>query len=96
MADLEKEPIPGCTAQPVDEGKDLTHWKATINGPPDSPYHGGVFKLDITFPREYPFRPPQVKAETRIFHPNISAQGGICLDILKDNWAPSLTISKGG
>merc|ERR1719359_1242573 len=69
-------------------------WQATIMGPPDSPYEGGVFFLEITFPSDYPFKPPKVKFCTRIYHPNINPSGGICLDILKDQWSPALTICK--
>ena len=63
-------------------------------GPNDSPYEGGVFFLSIRFPADYPFKPPKVKFVTRIYHPNINANGGICLDILKEQWSPALTISK--
>ena len=64
-------------------------------GPEDSAYTGGVFFLNIHFPTDYPFKPPKVTFVTRIYHPNINANGGICLDILKDQWSPALTISKG-
>ena len=63
-------------------------------GPEDSPYSGGVFFLNIHFPADYPFKPPKVSFTTRIYHCNINANGGICLDILKDQWSPALTISK--
>ncbi|XP_038072449.1 ubiquitin-conjugating enzyme E2-24 kDa-like [Patiria miniata] len=63
-------------------------------GPKNSVYEGGVFFLDINFSPDYPFKPPKVKFRTRIYHCNISSQGTICLDILKDNWSPALTISK--
>ncbi|XJO74729.1 hypothetical protein BDV3_005506 [Batrachochytrium dendrobatidis] len=63
-------------------------------GPAGSPYAGGVFFLDIFFPPDYPFKPPKVVYRTRIYHCNINSQGQICLDILKDNWSPALTISK--
>lgn len=69
-------------------------WVSTIAGPKASPYEGGVFYLDIRFPQDYPFRPPKVTFSTRIYHCNINSQGGICLDILKDNWSPALSISK--
>ena len=61
----------------------------------DSPYAGGVFFLSITFPVDYPFKPPKVSFTTKIYHPNINANGSICLDILRDQWSPALTISKG-
>ena len=56
-------------------------------GPQDSPYQGGVFFLDIHFPPDYPFKPPKMHFTTRIYHPNINSNGGICLDILKDQWS---------
>lgn len=64
-------------------------------GPGDSPFQGGVFFLAIHFPTDYPFKPPKVNFTTRIYHPNINSNGSICLDILRDQWSPALTISKG-
>ena len=63
-------------------------------GPTGTPYEGGSFHLDILFSQDYPFKPPKCKFTTRIYHPNINSSGGICLDILKDQWSPALTISK--
>ena len=62
-------------------------------GPTDSPYEGGVFIMNIKFPPDYPFKPPRVTFETKIYHPNINSSGGICLDILKGEWSPALTVS---
>nr|CAD7194242.1 unnamed protein product [Timema douglasi] len=76
------------------KGDNLYEWVSTILGPPGSVYEGGVFFLDIHFSPEYPFKPPKVTFRTRIYHCNINSQGVICLDILKDNWSPALTISK--
>jgi ubiquitin-conjugating enzyme E2 E len=60
----------------------------------DSPYKDGVFFLDIQFPTDYPFKPPKVTFRTRIYHCNVNSSGQICLDILKEQWSPALTISK--
>jgi ubiquitin-conjugating enzyme E2 D/E len=65
-----------------------------IFGPSDSPFQGGLFRLSIHFPSDYPFKPPILTFKTKIYHPNINAAGGICLDILKGQWSPALTISK--
>ncbi|EGR30577.1 ubiquitin-conjugating enzyme family protein, putative [Ichthyophthirius multifiliis] len=74
-------------------GNDLNHWKGYIAGPEDTPYGGGVFQIDIQLPSEYPYKPPKMKFDTRIWHPNISSQtGAICLDILKNEWSPALSI----
>ena len=69
--------------------------KADLYKKSDSPYSGGVFFLAIHFPTDYPFKPPKVNFTTRIYHPNINSNGSICLDILRDQWSPALTISKG-
>ena len=89
---IQKDPPSNCSAGPAND--DLFKWEATIIGPIDTVYEGGVFKLDILFPERYPFKPPKIKFRTRIYHPNINSSGGICLDILKDQWSPALTISK--
>ena len=92
IADLKADPPTSCSAGPV--GNDLYQWEAVIMGPEDSPYTGGIFKLRIQFPVDYPFKPPHIQFLTKIFHPNINSAGMICLDILKTQWSPALTISK--
>jgi ubiquitin-conjugating enzyme E2 D len=69
-------------------------WSGYIFGPSDSPYQGGVFKIKIEFPHNYPFKPPHIYFETPIYHPNIGSNGNICLDILKNKWTPVLDIFK--
>jgi len=93
LADLQRDPPANCSAGPTDES-DLYNWTATIVGPEDSPFQGGVFFLNVQFPTDYPFKPLLVSFTTRIYHPNINSNGSICLDILKDQWSPALTISK--
>ncbi|WVZ97058.1 hypothetical protein U9M48_042621 [Paspalum notatum var. saurae] len=120
LKDLQKDPPTSCSAGPV--GEDMFHWQATIMGPSDSPYAGGVFLVSIHFPPDYPFKPPkaikeemkccffyvqsakdtvvivatyiEVAFKTKVFHPNINSNGSICLDILKEQWSPALTVSK--
>ncbi len=71
----------------------IRHWKGRIKGPIDTCYEGGVFDVDIIIPDDYPFKPPKMKFDTKIWHPNISSvTGAICLDILKNEWTPALTI----
>lgn len=77
----------------VPDEANLMHWKGTLKGPTGTPYEGGIFKIDIQLPPDYPFVPPKMKYETKIWHPNISSEtGAICLDILKNEWSPALTI----
>lgn len=92
LEDIKKNAPSNCSAGPEDD--DLFSWQATIVGPTESPYEGGLFYLKIHFTKDYPFKPPKVKFITKIYHCNISGSGSICLDILKDKWSPALTISK--
>jgi ubiquitin-conjugating enzyme (huntingtin interacting protein 2) len=69
----------GVLAHPVNPA-DLTHLKGTFPGPPDTPYAGGTFQIDIVIPDMYPFKSPLMKFDTKIWHPNVS----------------SVTVSRGG
>lgn len=90
---IQNEPPMNCSAGLINTN-DLFEWEATIMGPSDSPYEGGIFHLKISFPIDYPFKPPLCVFTTKIYHPNINSSGGICLDILKENWSPALTMTK--
>ncbi|KAI8063628.1 ubiquitin-conjugating enzyme/RWD-like protein [Gongronella butleri] len=71
----------------------MDHYFAVIKGPIDSPYEGGSFLVDIRLESEFPFKPPTMRFLTKVYHPNVSSQtGAICLDILKDNWSPALSL----
>ncbi|KAL1479543.1 hypothetical protein MTO96_051755 [Rhipicephalus appendiculatus] len=93
LEDISRDPPANCSAGPIDHA-DLFNWQATIMGPTESPFEGGVFRLHIVFPKDYPFKPPKVSFTTKIYHPNISTHGDICLDILKSQWSPALSIAK--
>ena len=92
LKSLKEDPPANCSAGPLSD--DIFRWQATLMGPIDTPYEGGVFFLNIDFPQDYPYKPPRIRFDTKIFHPNINSSGGICLDILKEQWSPALTISK--
>jgi ubiquitin-conjugating enzyme E2 D/E len=73
---------------------DLFHWHGIIMGPLDTPYENGIFHFDIIFPDKFPFMPPEFRLRTRIFHPNISPNGSVCMDILNDNWSAAYSVDK--
>jgi len=87
---LMQEPPPGISATPYEDN--LRYFNVIIAGPDASPYQGGIFKLELFLPGEYPMVPPKVRFLTKIYHPNIDKLGRICLDILKDKWSPALQI----
>jgi peroxin-4 len=90
---LQKEaPADDVVLFPVSED-DLYHWSAFLKGPPETPFEGGTFELDIVVPKEYPLQPPTVKFMTKVFHPNIHFKTGeICLDLLKNQWTAIYTL----
>jgi ubiquitin-conjugating enzyme E2 A len=63
-------------------------WHGVIFGPEDTPWEGGTFKLKMEFSEEYPTKPPTVKWLSPMFHPNVYADGSLCLDILQNKWSP--------
>ncbi|KAI0827218.1 ubiquitin-conjugating enzyme/RWD-like protein [Trametes gibbosa] len=92
VADLKKEDLGAIKLAPSDD--DLFHWNASIPGPEGSVYEGGVFEVEITLGHDYPFSAPRMAFKTRIYHMNINERGGICIDILKHNWSPALSLFK--
>ncbi len=83
---FEKEDSNGIFASPL--SKSILVWEAVIFGPEDTQWEGGSFKLLLEFTEEYPTKPPVIKFLTNMFHPNIYADGRICLDILTNQWSP--------
>lgn len=69
-------------------------WNATVTGPVGSAFENYKLKLRIVFPDDYPFKPPRINFINMVYHPNTNLEGDICLDILKCNWSPVLTIEK--
>lgn len=93
LADIYADRQSQIGAEPVGGEEDITHLRGSFPGPPGTPYEGGTYYIDIKIPTEYPFKPPVMKFETKIWHPNVSSQtGAICLDTLSSAWSPVLTV----
>lgn len=89
---VKDDPEANITLEFVSES-DIHHLKGSFLGPPGTPYEGGKFIVDIEVPMEYPFKPPKMKFDSKVYHPNISSvTGAICLDILKNAWSPVITL----
>lgn len=75
----------GITVEMVNDN--FVELQAQMLGPKDTPYEGGNYSLNIKIPSAYPFKPPEIRFVTKVWHPNISSvTGSICLNILKHDW----------
>jgi ubiquitin-conjugating enzyme E2 A len=88
---VKDDPPEGGTGAPL--GDNIMKWCAVIFGPEDTAWEGGTFHLTIDFTDEYPNKPPIVRFVSKMFHPNIYADGAICLDILQNQWSPIYDVS---
>jgi len=88
--DITAEPPNGCTIELPNES-DIHFWEVTMQGPADSVYADGHFKIHVSLPKDYPFKPPTISFKTKIYHPNVSndERGAMCLGMLRaDEWKP--------
>lgn len=68
-------------------------WQGTMTGFEGTPYANGLFRFEILFPQEYPFKPPKIEFKTKIYHSNLY-DGGVHLDIIKDNYSPAVRVNQ--
>jgi ubiquitin-protein ligase len=80
---------------PADESHWLSRpWTAYLQGPPETPYEGCVYRVSVSLPENYPHQPPTLMFETRCWHPNIGVRGHVCVDILQREWSPAFSLTK--
>lgn len=83
---------PQCTLTQVNGERDLKNLKVTIR-PTSGPYKGGTFNFMFVFSPNYPFTPPKVSIVEKVYHPNLNTKGGVCLNVLREEYKPTLTMS---
>ena len=81
------ESIPFISVAPINEN--IFDLLASIEGPPGSPYEGGVFYIRMVIPKDFPFKSPACRFITKVYHPNIDPAGNICLEVLSTRWNPA-------
>ncbi|KAH9906945.1 ubiquitin carrier protein [Xylariomycetidae sp. FL2044] len=89
----------GFWARPIKNAQgllDLKTWECGIPGKEKTIWEGGIFKMTITFPEEYPTKPPKCRFTPPLFHPNVYPSGTVCLSILNedDGWKPAITVKQ--
>jgi len=88
LTDLQQSPMKVFRDIQVDE-QNILLWQGLIV-PENPPYNKGAFRVEISFPPEYPFKPPKIMFRTKIYHPNVDEHGRVCLSmILPDHWKPA-------
>jgi len=61
--------------------------------PDEGMYTMGTYRFKFEVPSDYPYKPPKVKCEAKIYHPNIDLEGNVCLNILREDWKPVLNLN---
>jgi len=83
LRELMKNPMDGISVGLVDDN--IYEWKVMLEGPAGTPYEGGLFPCSLSFPKEYPNKPPIMKFQTAGFlHPNVYPDGKVCISILHE------------
>eukprot|EP00181_Compsopogon_caeruleus_P002679 CAMPEP_0184680302 /NCGR_PEP_ID=MMETSP0312-20130426/3169_1 /TAXON_ID=31354 /ORGANISM="Compsopogon coeruleus, Strain SAG 36.94" /LENGTH=130 /DNA_ID=CAMNT_0027130309 /DNA_START=141 /DNA_END=529 /DNA_ORIENTATION=+ len=85
---LMSEPINGIRVD-VEENN-VSEIQAEVEGPEETPYYGGIFRMKLILTSSFPSVPPKGFFLTKIFHPNVSPTGEICVNALKKDWSPTL------
>lgn len=84
LKDLTKNPVDGFSVGLADDSN-IYEWQCMMEGPSGTDYEGGYFPCTLSFPKEYPNKPPVMKFTTPGFwHPNVYADGTVCISILHE------------
>ena len=92
-ADLSEVDLPKGASIKFPGGKDDIMSFELMLAPDEGMYRYGRYQFSFKIPQSYPHDPPKVKCLTKVFHPNIDLDGNICLNILREDWKPVLSIS---
>ncbi|KAG5495254.1 hypothetical protein JKF63_02309 [Porcisia hertigi] len=87
MQEVQENPVDGVQVRPSDL---LTEYHVDLDGPEGTPFAAGRFHVILMFDEQYPEVPPKGFFRTKIFHPNVSERGEICVNALKRDWTPTL------
>ena len=85
--------IPQCKMIPSKDKNDIMNFTCIYTPEKESYWYGGKYEFSISIPDTYNIDPPKVFCNTKIYHPNIDLKGNVCLNILKNDWKPTLTVS---
>jgi len=88
--ELDLEATPGVKTDFPDPNN-LMNFNVSVK-PTDGLYKGATFEFNVTIPNSYPYDPPKAVCKTLVYHPNIDFQGAVCLNILRADWKPVLTL----
>ena len=92
-ADISELALPRSMSIAFPNGRDdLLNFIITVK-PDEGYYRGGMFECSFAVPTMYPHEPPKVRCERKVYHPNIDLEGNVCLNILREDWKPVLSIS---
>ncbi|ORZ37273.1 ubiquitin-conjugating enzyme 9 [Catenaria anguillulae PL171] len=80
----------------ADGSLDMMKWEAGIPGKEGTLWEGGVYKVVLEFPEDYPSKPPKVKFTPPLFHPNVYPSGTVCLSIINEDegWKPAISVKQ--
>lgn len=90
-SNAQMSPAPGITAFPASD-ESLLLWTGIIKAPTETVYEGLSYRISIAFGADYPYSAPNVRFESPLWHPNVTLQGEICIDILKEEYSPALSV----